>query len=183
MSGLQLSPIVAGTSNLHRWSLGTPGLVRWIEQALDLGITSFDHADIYGGYTVEALFGQALAAAPGLRQPLQVKALADGSLEQCADLGLRPMLWSPLAGGRLLTGDGDQERRVRAVLEPMADNYSVTTAALVFAWLLRHPSRPWPITGSGRLQGLREAVAAVTVQMSAEDWYRVWQASIGAEVP
>ena len=36
--------------------------MRWIEQALDLGITSFDHADIYGGYPVETAFGQALGA-------------------------------------------------------------------------------------------------------------------------
>ena len=31
-----------------------------------------DHADIYGGYTVEALFGEALALAPGLRQRMQI---------------------------------------------------------------------------------------------------------------
>jgi predicted oxidoreductase len=43
-----------------------------MEQCLDRGITSFDHADIYGGYTVEALFGQALALSPGLRQRMQL---------------------------------------------------------------------------------------------------------------
>lgn len=62
---LQLSPIVAGLWRLHEWGLDTAGTVRWIEDALALGITSFDHADIYGGYRVEALFGDALAAAPG----------------------------------------------------------------------------------------------------------------------
>ena len=69
---LSLSPIVAGLWRLHEWGLDVPARVRWIEQALDLGITSFDHADIYGGYTVEALFGEALAAAPGLRDRLQI---------------------------------------------------------------------------------------------------------------
>ncbi len=58
---LNLPPIVAGLARLHQWGLDTPGLVRWIEQALDMGITAFDHADIYGSYTVESLFGQALA--------------------------------------------------------------------------------------------------------------------------
>ena len=71
-TGFFLSPIAAGLWRAHQWGLDTPGLVRWVEQAIDLGITSFDHADIYGGYTVKALFGQALAAAPGLRDRLQI---------------------------------------------------------------------------------------------------------------
>jgi predicted oxidoreductase len=54
---------------------------------------------------------------------------------------------------------------------------------VAYAWILRHPSRPIPVTGTGRLQGLTEAVAALDVQLSAADWYRVWQASIGHEVP
>ena len=53
---------------------------------------------------------------------------------------------------------------------------------MAYAWILRHPSKPWPITGSGRLQALQEAVAALNIKVSREDWYRVWQASIGHEV-
>ena len=69
---LQLSPIVAGVWRLREWKLDPAGLVRWIEQTLALGITSFDHADIYGGYSVEAAFGAALAASPGLRERLRL---------------------------------------------------------------------------------------------------------------
>ena len=288
---LHLSPIVAGLWRLGEWRLDTAGLVRWIEQALDLGITSFDHADIYGGYRVEALFGQALAAAPSLRQrlqivtkcgiklvsdqrpahaiksydssrahvmasvdaslqalrtdtidlllihrpdllmdpdelahtfgalraagkvrhfgvsnhtpgqvamlhrrcplasnqiefsPLQMRALADGTLEQCLDLGLRPMIWSPLGGGRLFSGHDEQAQRVRGVLADLGARHGVSVATMAYAWILRHPSRPWPVTGTGRLQGLREAAAALAVTLGAEDWYRVWQASVGHEVP
>jgi len=68
----QPSPMVAGVWRLHRWGLDKAGIVRWIEETLDLGITTFDHADVYGGYTVEALFGQALKASPGLRHRLQI---------------------------------------------------------------------------------------------------------------
>jgi len=291
-SPLPLSPLAAGLWRLNEWGLDTPALVRWIEQALDLGITSFDHADIYGGYTVEARFGEALAAAPGLRErlqivtkcgiklhhparpahrlksydssrahvlasvdeslralrtdriellllhrpdllmqpdeladtcrtllaagkvlhfgvsnhtpgqvamlrkrmvlathqlecsPLQMKALADGTLEQCVDLGLRPMIWSPLGGGRLFTDGGDaQVQRVRAVLAELAARHGVSEASVAYAWLLRHPSRPVPVTGSGRIEALREATAALNVALSAEDWYAIWQASMGHEVP
>ena len=288
---MKLSPIVAGLWRLPEWRLDTPGLVAWLEQALALGITSFDHADIYGGYSVEAMFGDALAAAPGLRErmqivtkcgikcvaparpghrinhydtsrahvlasvdnslralrtdridlllihrpdllmdpeelaealrlllaagkvlhfgvsnhtpgqvamlrkrhpvatnqiefsPLQMRALADGTLEQCVDLGMRPMVWSPLAGGRLFSGDDGQAHRVRDVLQDLARQHGSTVAAVAYAWILRHPSRPHPITGSGRIEALREAVDALTLRLSAEDWYRVWVASIGHGVP
>jgi predicted oxidoreductase len=289
---LKLSPVIAGTWRLHERGLDTPALVRWIEQALDAGVTTFDHADIYGGYTVESLFGAALAATPGLRRRLQIvgkcgiklvsparpghriksydssrahvlasvdaslaalrtdhldvllihrpdllmdpeelaatfrellaagkvlhfgvsnhapgqlamlrkrhplvtnqiefsvlqmRALADGTLEQCVDLGLRPMIWSPLGGGRLLWGSDEQVLRVRATLAELgAAHGGASVATMAYAWLMRHPSRPWPIAGSGRIEGLREAMAATAIRLSAEDWYRVWQASIGFEVP
>lgn len=281
-----LSPVVAGLWRLHEWRLEVPARVRWIEQAIELGITSFDHADLYGGYSVEALFGEALAAAPGLRErlqvvtkcgirlvsparpahrlnhydssrehllasvdaslqalrtdrvdlllihrpdplaepdeiaeafralhkagkvlafgvsnhsaaqfaalhrrhplatnqvefsPLQMKALADGTLEQCTDLQLPPMAWSPLARGRLF-GDDEQARRVRAVLEDLGRPHGASAATMAYAWILRHPSRPRPITGSGRVEALREAVAALAIPMSREDWTRVWVASMG----
>jgi predicted oxidoreductase len=48
---------------------------------------------------------------------------------------------------------------------------------------LKHPSRPYPITGTGRVEGLREAVAALEVQLDTEDWYAIWTASKGHSVP
>jgi predicted oxidoreductase len=287
---MTLSPIVAGTWRLNEWKLDTKGLARWIEQVLDLGITSFDHADVYGGYTVEAAFGEALAAAPGLRQrlqlvtkcgiklvsparpqhavkhydtsrehitasvenslralrtdhidmllihrpdalmdadevaqtfadlraagkvlhfgvsnhrpsqfallhrrvalltnqiefsPLHVTPLHDGTLDQAQDLGVRPMVWSPLAGGRLLQAQDEQAQRVREVLGALANERGVSIATMAYAWIRRHPSKPIPITGSGRIEALREAVAAQDVQLTAEDWTRVWRASTNREV-
>ena len=287
---MTLSPIVAGMWRAHAWGLDAAGLARWIEEALALGITTFDHADIYGSYSVEALFGQALAAAPGLREriqivtkcgirqvcpqrpahaiksydtsrahvlasvdgslqalqtdridlllihrpdllmdpeeladtfrhlqaagkvlrfgvsnhtpgqlamlrkrhplvtnqiefsPLQMQALADGTLEQCLDLGLRPMAWSPLGGGRLFSGDDAQVLRVRTVLQELAWMQGTSLATMAYAWVLRHPSLPRPITGTQRIEALGEAVAALDIRLGAEDWYRVWQASIGHDV-
>lgn len=43
-----------------------------IEACLAQGITSFDQADIYGGYTAEAILGAALRAAPALRDQMQI---------------------------------------------------------------------------------------------------------------
>lgn len=291
MNTLNLSPVVAGCWRMAEWGQGVDQRVRWIEQCLDLGITSFDHADIYGGYTVEALFGDALRAAPGLRQrlqlvskcgiklvspqrpanrfhcydtgaahvrasveqslrnlgtdhldlllihrpdplmqpdelaatfqalrqegkvrafgvsnhsptqlallhrrvplvtnqvefsPLQMRALADGTLDQCTDLGLQPMIWSPLARGELFSAGDAQAQRVRAALDDLARRHGCSPATAAYAWILRHPSRPVPITGSRRIEALAEATAALALQLDAEDWTQVWQASMGHEVP
>ncbi|MDH4062385.1 MAG: aldo/keto reductase, partial [Aquincola sp.] len=280
MQGL-LSPIVAGVWRLREWQFDTPTLVRWIEHAIELGITTFDHADIYGDYGVERAFGDALAAAPSLRDrlqlvtkcgiklvsparpahaiksydtsrahvvaavedslralrtdridlllihrpdalmdpdalaetfamlrtqgkvlrfgvsnhspsqfallnrrfalvtnqvefsPLNLGALSDGTLEQALDLGLPPMIWSPLAGGRLFAASDERAQRVRSVLDELGRERGVSGATMAYAWIRRHPSRPIPITGSGRIGALSEAAAALQVSFDAEEWYRV----------
>ena len=115
--------------------------------------------------------------------PLSLHALDDGTLDQAQALGLRPMIWSPLGGGRLFNGDDAQAVRVREAMTPIAARLGISLATLAYAWILRHPSRPHPITGTGRLDGLREAVAALAVTLDAEDWYAIWTASKGHDVP
>jgi predicted oxidoreductase len=114
--------------------------------------------------------------------PLQMAALGDGTIDQATDLGLPPMVWSPLAGGRLFGARDEQAQRVCAVLEALGRARGVSPATMAYAWIRRHPSNPIPITGSGRIEALREAVAALDVQLTAEDWYRVWQANMNREV-
>ncbi|MBI1219575.1 MAG: oxidoreductase [Rhodobacteraceae bacterium] len=76
--GLKLSRLVYGT-----WRLGddpdtSPAHVQAkIEACLAQGITTFDLADVYGGYTVEGLFGAALKAAPGLRAKIEIVTKCD----------------------------------------------------------------------------------------------------------
>ena len=114
--------------------------------------------------------------------PLHLAPLHDGTLDQCTDLGLRPMLWSPLAQGRLFTSEDEAARRVRWVLGELAHEHGVSPATIAYAWLMRHPSRPHPITGSGRIEAIAEAVAAQTVKLDRAQWTRVWIASTGHDV-
>ncbi|ODS55900.1 MAG: oxidoreductase [Agrobacterium sp. SCN 61-19] len=48
-----------------------------IEACLSQGITTMDQADIYGGYTAEAVLGNALKASPGLRDKLEIVTKCD----------------------------------------------------------------------------------------------------------
>ena len=43
-----------------------------IKYVMEKGITTFDHADIYGSYTCEALFGEALALEPSMREKMEI---------------------------------------------------------------------------------------------------------------
>jgi predicted oxidoreductase len=51
-----------------------------IDACLEQGITTFDHADIYGDYRCEALFGKALAQDPSLRASMQLVSKCDIAL-------------------------------------------------------------------------------------------------------
>jgi predicted oxidoreductase len=72
---------------------------------------------------------------------------------------------------------------VQTVLARLAAERGVSVATLAYAWVLGHPSRPLPITGSGRTEALQEAVKALDVPLDRQDWYEVWQAAMGHEVP
>ncbi len=65
----------------------------------------------------------------------------------------------------------------------MANAQSVSLATAAYAWVLRHPSRPHVVTGTGRPEGLQEAVNALKVRLNAQQWTQVWAASLGHEVP
>ena len=69
---LSLSPMVAGMWRLADWELTCQQRLSLIHSCLDLGLTSFDHADIYGDYQCEALFGEAMVLAPELRSKMQI---------------------------------------------------------------------------------------------------------------
>ncbi len=288
--GLTLSRIVAGMWRMNEWQLTPQQRVAFIEQCLALGVSSFDHADIYGGYGVEAVFGEALALQPSLRarmqlvskcgiklvnearpqhriqhydtsashivasaenslrqlgtdhldlllihrpdplmdfdqiagafeqlrqagkvlhfgvsnfsrhqfeclnrriplatnqvefSPLCVAPLFDQTFDGLQDLGVAPMIWSPLAGGRLFSRDDADGSRVRAAIQQVADELQRPFGSVVFAWIMQLPSRPLPLTGSGRIQAVAEAVEATQFSLSRSQWFEILRAARGHEV-
>jgi len=70
----KLSPIIAGTMNWGVWqgNFTTAQMAKLINDCISYGITSFDHADIYGGYTTEAEFGHAFIESGVNRDDIQL---------------------------------------------------------------------------------------------------------------
>lgn len=71
---VKLSPIIAGVMNWGVWdkNLNTNEMNHLINLFFENGITSFDHADIYGGYTTEAAFGKAWSTSKIDRKKVQL---------------------------------------------------------------------------------------------------------------
>ncbi len=283
--GLQLSRIVAGMWRMSEWGMTVEQRVAFIEQCIALGVTSFDHADIYGGYSVEGLFGEALRARPGLRDrielvskcgiklvspqrpghsvqhydtsaahivasaeeslrqlhtdrldlllihrpdplmefdevaeafqalraagkvrhfgvsnfsrhqfetlnrrialatnqvefsPMHVAPMFDETFDGLQDLGVAPMVWSPLAGGRLFSANDGHAESLRLVIKGIADRLGLPFASVVFAWIMQLPSRPIPLTGSGRIEAIAVAVAGTACTLSRADWFTILKAA------
>jgi predicted oxidoreductase len=77
-SDLSLSRLAYGVWRLSEAAdTSAPAVAARIQACLDQGITTFDHADIYGGYSCEALFGAALRAQPGLKARMEIVTKCD----------------------------------------------------------------------------------------------------------
>ena len=68
------SSVIVGCMDWGSWrrNFDTSEMTELIQESVSLGLTSFDHADIYGDYTVEEQFGKALDNAKVSRQDLQI---------------------------------------------------------------------------------------------------------------
>ena len=287
---LTLSRIVAGMWRIGDWNMPVAARVTFIEQCLALGVSSFDHADIYGNYSAEGLFGEALRAQPSLRDriqliskcgiklvsparpqhgiqhydtsaahiaasvdeslrqlhtdrldlllihrpdplmdfdevaeaftrlraagkvlhfgvsnfsrhqfeslnrrialatnqvefsPLHTAPLFDETFDGLHDLGVAPMIWSPLAGGGLFTATDERAEALRHVIKEIAGRIGQPFASVVFAWIMQLPCKPLPLTGSGRIEAIAVAVAGTTFTLSRADWFAILRAARGHEV-
>ncbi|QXO16030.1 aldo/keto reductase [Vibrio ostreae] len=292
--GPDLSELVQGYWRLTEWGMSPQERLTFLKQHVELGITTVDHADIYGNYQCESLFGEALALDPSLREQLQIvtkcdiklcsdqfpdrqinhydtsaahiyqsvnnslqrlgvseidvllihrpdvlmdadevaeaftelhkvgkvkhfgvsnfspsqfnllqsrinkplvtnqveinplnfEVAHDGTLDQMQMLRTRPMAWSCLGGGAIFNGESEQAQRVRSVLEELrAELGAESIDQVIYAWVRALPSKPLAIVGSGKIDRVKAAVAALDLTLTREQWFRVWVASKGHGVP
>jgi len=74
MSKIVFSKIIAGTMGWGSWGkqFNTNEMISLINSCIEVGLTSFDHADIYGDYTTESDFGKALKESQIARNNVQL---------------------------------------------------------------------------------------------------------------
>jgi predicted oxidoreductase len=115
---------------------------------------------------------------------LHPEPIHDGTLHQCEKLGVRPMAWSPLAGGRLFDLTNPAAARLAAAAKSLSSRYNgATLEQLAYAWILAHPSHPLPVIGTNKLERLQSAAQAEAIMLEREDWYALWEAAQGRRIP
>lgn len=291
---LEFSRIVHGYWRLIDWNISNDDLVKLIEEVYDLGITTVDHADIYGNFRCEEKFGEALKLKKGLREKLQIvtkcgikfpsenrpenkshcydtskehiiksaerslknfntdyldvllihrvdallnpeevaeafnklqndgkvryfgvsnflpsqfnmlnsyldnklitnqveisplclNAFEDGTLDLMLEKRVKPMAWSPLAGGRLFRDNDERSLRVKKVLNKIKEEvYAKDIDEVAYAWLLMHPSKIMPIVGSGKIERIKSAIRATEIKLTRDQWFEIYVASRGVDIP
>lgn len=293
-SNLEFSRIIQGFWRLAEWNMSKQELLSFIENCMDMGITTFDHADIYGGYTCESLFGEALQLQPSLRENMQIvtkcgiappspkfpdryvahyntstehivksaeqslqnlhtdyidlllihrpdpfmdpnevaeaftrlkqdgkvrhfgvsnflpsqfnmlssyldfplitnqievsamhlEHFEKGTIDLCQEKRIAPMIWSPLAGGEIFTGQNERAMRLREILKKVANELHVDRIDMImYAWLLAHPANMLPIVGSGKLERVKTAIEATKLTLDRQQWFTIFESSNGHPVP
>jgi len=292
--GPELSELVQGYWRTAEWGMTPQQRLSFLKQHIDLGVTTVDHADIYGNYECEKLFGEALKLDSSVRDqieivtkcdinlcgdkfpqrkvnhydtsakhiyesvdnslsrlgvdnidvllihrpdvlmdadevagafaelhkvgkvkhfgvsnftpsqfellnsrthmplvtnqveinPLNFEVAHDGTLDLLQMKRIRPMAWSCLGGGSIFTGSTEQAKRVRDELEAIRAEVGANSIdEVIYAWVRRLPSKPLAIVGSGKIERVQSAVNALEIELTREQWYRVWVASKGQGVP
>lgn len=91
---------------------------------------------------------------------------------------VNPMIWSPLAGGRLFT-EGNE---VNAVLEELAEKYNTTVGNIAIAFLNNQGLNPIIILGSMKIERYKEAMEAMDIKLKRVEMYAIMKALTGKDV-
>jgi predicted oxidoreductase len=115
--------------------------------------------------------------------PLRLTCLENGEMDQAMMLGLTPLAWSPLGGGRLADPQTVREKAVATALDVVALDKGVSRMVAAYSWLMAHPAGIVPIIGSQSPARIIEGASACAVQWSRAQWYDVLIAARGEALP
>jgi predicted oxidoreductase len=108
--------------------------------------------------------------------------LREGAFDLCMETGMTPLIWSPLAGGAVVSGQGLPSALIGA-LDELADRENVDRAAIAIAFILAHPAQCVPLIGSQTGQRLEAICKALSVRLTRGDVYKLIEACEGIALP
>ena len=107
-----------------------------------------------------------------------------GVLDYCRlnDITIQP--WSPVQYG-FFEGcfiDNEKFPELNKTMQKIAEKYSVNKNTIAFAWLLRHPAKMQPVTGTTNTERLNDYLKAADITLTREEWYEIYLAA-GNKLP
>ena len=107
-----------------------------------------------------------------------------GVLDFCRLNNITIQPWSPMQYG-FFEGcfvDNDKFPELNAALEKIGNKYGVSKTTMAIAWLLRHPAKMQPVTGTTNLTRLTDSIKASEINITREEWYEIYRAA-GNKLP
>lgn len=145
-----------------------------------LGVSNFTMAQTAA---LQHFLGNKLVATQPEISPLRITCFENGELDQAMMLGLTPLAWSPLGGGRLAAPETARDKAVAAALDAVAEAQGVSRTVAAYSWLMAHPAGIVPIIGSQNAARIAEGAAALKVRWTRQEWYAVLVAARGVPLP
>ena len=112
----------------------------------------------------------------------QLQPLRDGMFDRAMRDGMVPLAWSPLAGGRLLSGEGMRPELLETV-DRLAEREGTDRATIAIAFVLAHPSKPVALLGTQTPERLVGSLKPFDVTLDRNDVYDIVAASEGQPLP
>ncbi len=145
-----------------------------------LGVSNFTQAQTAA---LNHFLGTKLVSTQPEISPLRIDCFENGELDQAMMLGLTPLAWSPLGGGRLAAPETPRDKAVAAALDAVAAAQGVSRTVAAYSWLMAHPAGIVPIIGSQNPARIAEGAEALKVRWTRTDWYAVLVAARGERLP
>ncbi|PYG88001.1 putative oxidoreductase [Ruminiclostridium sufflavum DSM 19573] len=101
-----------------------------------------------------------------------------GMMDNLVKNKIHPMIWSPLAGGRIFSSDDPECVKAMEGFKEIANRHGEEIETIIYAWLMYHPVKAMPISGSNKLERLDLAIRALQeVKLERWEWYKLYTAS------
>lgn len=107
--------------------------------------------------------------------------MLNGSLDHMQQKKIKPMCWSPF--GSVFKSETEQVHRIKTLASRLAEKYSVSFEAILLAWILKHPAGIIPVFGTTDTARISRLQESIRIELDLQDWFLLWTASIGQEVP
>ena len=107
-----------------------------------------------------------------------------GVLDFCRLNKITIQPWSPMQYG-FFEGcfiDNDKFPELNKTLEKLSNKYGVSKTTIAFAWILRHPAKMQPVTGTTSLNRLADCLKSSEIKITREEWYEIYR-SAGNKLP
>lgn len=123
-------------------------------------------------------------------------AYSSGLLNYCQDQGIQVQSWGSLSQGAYTGNKKAQELLIRSnpdaksaieqtcqLITKLSKKYSCSLEAINLAWLMKHPAGIQPVIGTTDAARIEACAQAVGVQITNEEWYALYVAARGTELP